>query len=194
MFQLHKCNVKEFCGNMRADYYFTYYQCSCPHGLMCLQKDHETYNVSELLYTGSAYRAICSPNWSRPGHFPWSFNYKTFKKCSVYIHTMKQRSSRTLLTWINSDKIKTEHISWWFSHCIIKCNDQNKHNYNFTHFICGCTTWSLTLRKKHWGEMFRLFGRKRKYSEICLCRPPMVPLKRVNLEKTHVLKFPTLCS
>ncbi|KDR09491.1 uncharacterized protein LOC110838670 [Zootermopsis nevadensis] len=60
--KLHKCNVKEFCGNMRADYYFTYYQCSCPHGLLCLQKNHETYNVSEFLYTGSAYRAICSPN------------------------------------------------------------------------------------------------------------------------------------
>jgi hypothetical protein len=66
MFQLHKCNEKEFCGNMRADYYFTYYQCSCPHGLMCLQKDHETYNVSELLYTGSAYKAICT-NWK------WTF-------------------------------------------------------------------------------------------------------------------------
>lgn len=60
--ELYKCNEKEFCGNMRADYYFTYYQCSCPHGLMCLQKDHETYHISELLYTGSAYKAICTPN------------------------------------------------------------------------------------------------------------------------------------
>lgn len=58
--KLHECNAKDFCGNMRADYYFTYYQCSCPHGLMCLQTDPNTYNVSELLYTGSAYRAICT--------------------------------------------------------------------------------------------------------------------------------------
>ncbi|XP_069701227.1 uncharacterized protein [Periplaneta americana] len=60
--KLRKCNVKEFCGNMRTDYYFTYYQCSCPMGHMCLQKDNKHYNVSELLYSGPAYKAVCTPN------------------------------------------------------------------------------------------------------------------------------------
>ncbi|PSN33097.1 hypothetical protein C0J52_19406 [Blattella germanica] len=60
--RLRKCNAMEFCGNIRADYYFTYYQCSCPMGHMCLQKDQKKYQVSELLYNSTAYRAVCTPN------------------------------------------------------------------------------------------------------------------------------------
>jgi len=71
---------------MRADYFFTYYQCSCPHGLMCIQTDPDTYNVSELLYTGSAYRAICTENWRTPGCLLWSFCYEALKKYGEYIH------------------------------------------------------------------------------------------------------------
>jgi hypothetical protein len=110
MFQLYKCSEKQFCGNMRADYYFTYYQCSCPQGVMCLQKDHETYNVSELLYTGLAYKAICTPNWKTSGQSLWSFCDKNFTKCSISISLMWQNGVTVRILPIRRNtEIQTEY-------------------------------------------------------------------------------------
>nr|CAD7454109.1 unnamed protein product [Timema tahoe] len=61
-YTLRKCSSTQFCGNTRADHYSTYYRCSCPFGHMCLIKDQTKYQVKELLFQGSAYKATCIPD------------------------------------------------------------------------------------------------------------------------------------
>ncbi|XP_049862515.1 U-scoloptoxin(11)-Sm2a-like [Schistocerca gregaria] len=56
-----KCETNEICGYARADMYSIYYQCSCPAGNLCLFVDYNTYNVTELFYSGAAYQALCTP-------------------------------------------------------------------------------------------------------------------------------------
>ncbi|XP_075225338.1 U-scoloptoxin(11)-Ssd2a-like [Lycorma delicatula] len=59
---LKKCKTNEFCGNIRADTFSAYYQCSCPVGTLCLTKNRRIKDyASELLYEGHIYRATCRP-------------------------------------------------------------------------------------------------------------------------------------
>lgn len=58
---LKRCHTLEVCGNVRTDYNSIYYSCSCPIGHFCEYKDKSLYNVEELLYKGSAYKALCVP-------------------------------------------------------------------------------------------------------------------------------------
>lgn len=58
---MKKCSSLQFCGNVRADYFSTYYQCSCPIGHMCLYKNRTLIKGNELLYNGQVYQAFCYP-------------------------------------------------------------------------------------------------------------------------------------
>ncbi|XP_034250771.1 uncharacterized protein LOC117651113 [Thrips palmi] len=58
---MQKCSSSEFCGNIRADYFSTYYRCSCPIGHMCLNKNRTMIKGNELLYEGQVYQAFCYP-------------------------------------------------------------------------------------------------------------------------------------
>ncbi|CAH0389651.1 unnamed protein product [Bemisia tabaci] len=58
---LGKCKVDEHCANVRLDYYSTYQHCLCPKGQQCLANKSMVTNVTELLFSGLAYRAYCSP-------------------------------------------------------------------------------------------------------------------------------------
>lgn len=58
---MEKCSSYEFCGNIRADYFSVYYNCSCPTGHLCLNTDRTLVMVDELLYDGEAYQAFCYP-------------------------------------------------------------------------------------------------------------------------------------
>ncbi|XP_022187882.1 uncharacterized protein LOC111046607 [Nilaparvata lugens] len=56
---LKKCNVDDFCGNLRADIFSAYYQCSCPAGTLCINNDRSKQYAAELFYQGPIYRAKC---------------------------------------------------------------------------------------------------------------------------------------
>lgn len=59
--QMKKCSSLEFCGNVRADYFSTYYHCSCPIEHMCVNKNRTLVMANELLYDGQVYKAFCYP-------------------------------------------------------------------------------------------------------------------------------------
>ncbi|XP_046659379.1 kappa-scoloptoxin(11)-Ss1a-like [Homalodisca vitripennis] len=59
--ELMKCKRHDFCGHVVTDTFSTYYQCSCPVGSLCLNRDRTQRNVTELLYYGPTYRAYCLP-------------------------------------------------------------------------------------------------------------------------------------
>ncbi|GLH12042.1 Uncharacterized protein GBIM_16710 [Gryllus bimaculatus] len=64
-----KCRANEFCGHIRADYFSTYYRCSCPIGYLCLFEDLENrklLNATEVLFEGLAYRGACKFNRAKP--------------------------------------------------------------------------------------------------------------------------------
>ncbi|XP_067000925.2 U-scoloptoxin(11)-Ssd2a [Anabrus simplex] len=71
--KLRKCNTGEFCGNIRADHYSAFYQCSCPIGHWCIFTNSSLQPATELLYNGPAYKGVCylhTPPTRRPYYIP----------------------------------------------------------------------------------------------------------------------------
>jgi hypothetical protein len=61
-FQLHRCDMDDMCGHVRADLFSAYYHCSCPKGSLCVSRGQEAAkNVTEMLFLGLAYHAYCTP-------------------------------------------------------------------------------------------------------------------------------------
>lgn len=58
---LKKCDTYDFCGHVRTDLNSIFYKCSCPEGHYCIYKNQTMHAAIEILYSGSAYRAICQP-------------------------------------------------------------------------------------------------------------------------------------
>ncbi|XP_071451967.1 uncharacterized protein [Hetaerina americana] len=71
---LKRCQPREFCGHVNAESFASYYQCSCPIGYLCVtQHPRIPVNVSELFFSGTAYRAVCKLSWIRSNNnMPYS--------------------------------------------------------------------------------------------------------------------------
>lgn len=57
---IEECATGEFCGHITADFYETYYKCSCPKKDICIMNERRRIYASEALYNGLAYRGICT--------------------------------------------------------------------------------------------------------------------------------------
>lgn len=59
---LPRCETGEFCGNVSHDLYHLYQSCTCPKNHMCVHNGGITHlKISELLYTGTGWKAYCQP-------------------------------------------------------------------------------------------------------------------------------------
>ncbi|CAG0894480.1 unnamed protein product [Darwinula stevensoni] len=58
--QLNVCREREKCGNMRTDFFSTYYHCTCPMNHLCITEGRDRAIVSEMHYQGPAFQSVCT--------------------------------------------------------------------------------------------------------------------------------------
>lgn len=59
--KLSYCSSYEFCGNIRADTFSSYYRCYCPPQHLCTAQNFTTSTAQEISYYGPTYSGVCLP-------------------------------------------------------------------------------------------------------------------------------------